>query len=265
MVINTLDGLVAGLASGQRKFWNKSGPASATGGTWVSLWKQGGSPGAAVTPPTGTGEVPTNATVGALPFTNPSGANLAYLAQCSMGCASAGTMTLYDRLWHNSGLSGTAITAQTVNSLALTRPDANGNDVECWMECNTALGATARTLTISYTDGANGAGRSGTVAVPASMPAQRMIPMTNQSGDYNVKSVQSCTLSASTGTTGDFGLVLLRRVAEIPIANANSASDRDAFALGMPQLYSGACLALLVLCSTASQGLTLGTYSIAVG
>lgn len=265
MAITTLDALVAGLTSGQRKAWQKAAQGGGASGGYVSAYKTGGTPAGAATPPTGTGEIPTNATAGALPFTNPSGGQLAYLAQFSAACHTTGTVTLYDRLWHNSGLSGTTLTAQTVNSLALTRPDANGNDVECWLECNTATGTTARTLTVSYTDAANGAGRAGTIAIPANMLAGRMIPMTNQSGDYGVKSIQSATLSASTGTAGDFGLVLLRRIADIPMLVSDSGVDRDAFALGLPQIYSGACLAVLAFCSAATQGPWQGLYSIAVG
>jgi hypothetical protein len=265
MAITTLDGLVAGFTSGQRRAWQKAAQTGGGAGGYVSLFKTAGTPSGASTTPTGTGEIPTNATAGALGFTNPSGGNLAYLAQCSIACHTTGTVTIYDRLWHNSGLSGTVITAQTVNSLALTRPDAVGSNVECWLECNTVTGTTARTLTVSYTDAVNGAGRSGTIAIPASMPANRMIPMTNQSGDYGVKSIQSCTLSATTGTAGDFGLVLLRRIVDIPTLVADSGVDRDAFALGLPQIYSGACLAILAFCSAATQGPWHGLYSIAVG
>jgi len=263
MTIATMDQLVGGLANGQRIAWNKSNPGTGTSGVWMSLWKQGGSPGAAATPPSA-GEIPTNSTAGALPFTNP-GSGSAYLAQCAMGMAAVGIITMYDRLWHNSGLSGTVTTSQTINSAALTRPDANGNDVECWLEVNTATGSTSRTASITYTDGVNGTGRTGSLTLPATPSAQRMIPMTNQAGDYNVKSIQSVTLSGTTGTAGDFGFVLLRRIAEVPLLTGSSAVDRDAFGLGLPQIYNNACLALFVMCSTTNQGPFTGMYSIAVG
>jgi hypothetical protein len=38
-----------------------------------------------------------------------------------------------------------------VNSTAITRPDANGDDTELWVEIYTTVGTTARTLTITYT------------------------------------------------------------------------------------------------------------------
>jgi phage tail sheath gpL-like len=67
------------------------------------------------------------------------------------------------------------------------------------------------------------------------------------SGDTGVASVQSVTLSASTGLAGNFGIVIGRRVAVLPASNANgsnfvAATVQDAFTLGMPQLYDHSCL-----------------------
>jgi hypothetical protein len=81
-----------------------------------------------------------------------------------------------------------------------------------------------------------------------------MFPFTLQAGDTGVRTVSQVQLSAATGTAGDFGLVLLRRLAEVPITAVNVLADRDAFALGMPEIFPDACLTLQVLCTTTSTG-----------
>ena len=68
--------------------------------------------------------------------------------------------------------------------------------------------------------------------------------------------------SVSSGTAGDIGITLMRRLAIIPIATANVAQALDAFALGLPEVYDDACLALMVQCSTTSTGVYLGSISL---
>jgi hypothetical protein len=200
--------------------------------------------------------VPTRLTPGAITLVNPGGANKLYLARFSCAGSTIGTVILYDRLWHNSGFVGNVITAQTIATPpTLTRPNANGADVEVWGEVYTAMGATASNFTVTYTNQDGITGRSGSYSMPANaLTVGQMVPFNLQAGDTGVRTVTQVQLSASTGAAGDFGLVLLRRVAEIPITVVNVLADRDAFALGMPELYSDACLALQVMCSTTGTG-----------
>jgi hypothetical protein len=92
-----------------------------------------------------------------------------------------------------------------------------------------------------------------------------MVPFLLASGDSGVRSVQSVQLSISTGTAGNFGLTLLRRIAEIPINVTNMAQVHDAFALGMPRIYDSACLAMMVMCSTTNTGVMQGAVSLVQG
>ena len=45
----------------------------------------------------------------------------------------------------------------------------------------------------------------------------------------------------------------------------NVLADRDAFALGMPELYAEACLALQVLCTATNTGNVLGAVEFIEG
>lgn len=264
MAITTMDGLVSAIAAAQYYDTYEISMTSKAAGSFQSLWKAGGNPGAGGTPSTGSGDVPTNATAGAIPFSNPSGANTLYLARVEVSSSTVETVTLYDRLVETSGLSGIVTTAQTVNSTALTRY-TGGIGVGCWLEFYTATGSTAATATVSYTNQNGTSGQSGTAAIPATTVVGQMIPLTLAAGDYGVKSVQSVTLSISTGTAGNFGITLAYRIASFPLTLANTGVVFDYAGLGLPVIQSNACLAYKVLCSATNTGTILSGLTLAQG
>jgi len=241
MAITTIDGLVDALANAQTKrAYQKHNVTTQGGGFYVSLWMHAGMPGAAATPTPGVGgEVPTDATAGAIPFTNPTGGDFSYLFY-GLYVGAIGLLLIYDRLWQNSGLSVTDTNPQTVNSSALTRPDANGDDVEAWMHIYTNMGAGANAPTITYTNQAGTGSRTGAVAgYAASALAHRNFPITLQSGDTGVRSIQSWTNSA-TFTSGTIGAVLRRLIMLIP--NVWRPGPLDLLACGLPRIPDDACL-----------------------
>lgn len=265
MAVSTLDALTAALTAGETRTFLKSAFTGEGAGTWHSLWQVAGMPGAAATPPTGNGEIPTDATVGAFPFTNAVGAANNYLGYISASSTVAGTLILYDRLWHNSGLSGTVTTAQTFTQPALTR-FTDGKGVELWAEFYSAIGATGATLTATYTDQDGNASNSATYVHPANAETVgQMVPLTLAAGDYGVRSVQQVTWSISTGVAGNFGLVLMKRIATIPLQTLNVAAVGNAFSTGLREIPDDACLAFQVQCSAASMGIISGDLTIAKG
>lgn len=266
-MFSSYDSIIASIASGKGEtpLFSKQS-ITTTANRFYSLWKSAGVPSAASTPPTGAGEAPTRATTGALRFTNPAGSDKKHLLSFGVMGPTAGVLTLIDRLVHTSGLSGTSTSAQTVNTTALTRrTDAIG--VMCALEVYTQLGGTSRTATISYTNSDGVAGRTGTIVIPATALAGEFIgPMTLQAGDVGVQSVQTVTLSGSTGTAGDFGVVLYYELGTVPY-NAATYEERD-FVLqitNMPELKSDSCLALVALATTTSLGLQQGRVGMASG
>lgn len=256
MAITTVDGMVAALAAAPVIPFLKAMPTAKAAGTFQSLWTAPGLPGSGATPATGSGAVPTSATAGALSFTNPTGGLLTYLAHLAYVGGIAGSLILYDRLVHTSGLSGTTTGAQTVNSTAITRPNANGDNVEAFIEWYAATGASAATITVSYTNQAGTAGRSsGAFTIQATPVVGQMQQIPLQAGDTGVQSVQSVTLSVSTGTAGNFGITLLRRIGEIG-SQASSMAIEDYLATGSPQVQDSACIAGMVFVS-ATTAMTL--------
>jgi hypothetical protein len=271
VAITSGDQLLAGLLPPYSLF--KPSATSEGAGLWHSLWKGAGAPAAGANPPlfsAGSGYAPNNTTLGAIPYTNPVSGN-SYLAKCAIAGGTVGTLVIYDRLWACSGFGTVVTTAQAITTPG-TIPSrdrsgaALGEGVELWGEVYTAPGATGATWTVSYTDQDGNTGQNATYAHPANAESVgQMFRFNLAAGDTGVRAVASFTASVSSGTAGDIGITLVRRIAEIPLMLANVAQAFDAFSLGLPRIYDGSCLALMVQCSTTNTGLIQGSLALAQG
>jgi hypothetical protein len=252
-MISSLDNLITALAQNAQKKPYFKVHTIQSAGSFTSLFTTAGQPGAASNPSSGVaGDVPTKATAGAIPFDNPTSDYL-YLARMAGSATVAGTLYLYDRLWHNSGLSVTSTSSQGVNSVALTRPDNLGIDVEAWWQTYATMGSGTPTLTLTYTNQDGVGSRSGTAIIPlTAMTAGRTGQFQLQAGDTGVRSIQSYQASA-TMTSGTFGLVLRRRITSIACAFADVAEAADAFRLGLPEIPTNACLEILYFSSSTGS------------
>lgn len=267
MAVTTMDGLVAALpAFGYPILKAAFSPQAA--GCWTSLWTQAGIPGAGVVSSSGVaGDVPTDATAGAFPFTN---SNNSYLSRFAANSNVSGQLLLYDRLWHNSGLSVTTTGNQTVQAstplVPLTRPDANGASVEAWMDVYTTLGAGSTAKTIVYTDQSGNLTNTGTlVGFVTTAAAQRTFPFSLAAGDTGVRSIQSFD-NVATSTSGTLGLVLRRWIATTQYGVGNTGSSPDLISgLGLPRIYDDACLELLWLATATTSNTVTGNLALAQG
>jgi len=268
VTITTLDGLIAALGNNQQRASFAKNAANGATGTPIGLFCVAGTPGAAANPSSGVaGDVPTKATPGAFIFTNPTAPAKTYISRIAlmMGNVSC-ALHFYDRLWHNSGLSATSTSAQTVNSVALTRPDANGDDVEAWWHVYSAAGSGNPTsVTISYTNQAGTSGRTGTLSnFVASAPTHRTLPFTLQSGDTGVRSIQSYTQNVSLGS-GTIGLVLRRKIVTLIAPVSNNVAMADGFALGLPLVNDDACIELIAHIAANSTLNGVGNFTLIQG
>ncbi len=265
MAATSYDSIIAALGAGygQQIPWLKQ-TITTTSSRWYSHWKSSGSPLAGATPATTPGTVYNSSSTGAMPVTDPSGANKLYGLTFAAGGTIAGVAMIYDRLVAMSGLDGTNTGAQTVNTSALTRY-TSGVGVRAALEVYTAIGATPVTATISYTNQAGVAGRtSGAIAIPANAVAQTIIfPFPLQAGDTGVQSVQTVTLSGSTGTAGNFGITLYYdfNVKISWIANQFNEKDLVLQTCNLPNVQAGACLALASLATGANSGDIIGGFN----
>ena len=133
--------------------------------------------------------------------------------------------------------------------------------VEMWLEVYTAPGATGATWTITYENQASQASRQATYAHPANAESVgQMMPVALQAGDTGIKSPTSFQCTVSSGTAGDIGVTLLRRLGTIPITTGGL--NFDAFQLALPRVLDDACLAFMVCCSTTSTGIIIGSAAV---
>jgi len=215
-----------------------------------SYWTIPGLPGAAANPTTVT--APTRATLGAIAFTNPTGGRQKWLVRVALGAMINSAMgTIYDRLLHIGGLSGTVTTAQTVGG-ALTRY-TNGVGNLAYFEIYTDIGSSSVTATLSYTNDLNNAATA-TIRVGGTDIQNRshIAPFPLNAGEKGVKAVTSVTLSSSTGTAGDFGITVGHPLMTLTYGFQGFSEERGSAATstinslgGDVEILSDACLAML--------------------
>jgi len=235
-------------------------------GRMASLWRYDGMPGGGAIPTTGA--IPTRTTQGALPYTAAGGGREKFALTVGLQSSVAGVFTLYDRLFHIGGLSGTVTTAQTVQGStptpALTRNTGGVGNV-VFVEIYTLIGNTAQTITMNYTNQAGTTGRISTaVAIGGSnnREATRVIMLPLQGSDTGVRAVESVTLSGSTATAGEFGVIIARPFPPLAVATAGMAAIRDwTTGLPMPPDVNDMCLSLLFFPASAAAPDIYGGFS----
>ncbi len=271
MTITTRDQLIDALANNSSRIViDKASLANAAAGQFFSLWTATGVPGAGTAP--GAAAVPTNATTGAMGFTNQTAPATSYIAWLATQASNnASNLEIHDRLAHMGGLSGTVTTAQGALSLVTTDPgaarrgDANYSDVQWWLEIYTALGATGvnATVNVTYDDGSTG--NLAAIALGATPRQGRLYPLVSAVAGRFIRAVNSVTLSATTGTAGNFGITATRPRTSVAMPLANKTETYDWAQLGLPNVPNDSCLMLLMNCSTTTTGTIRGQGKIAHG
>ncbi len=264
----TLDKLANGTPGRNHDIY-KAQATSEGAGTWHSLWKVAGYPGAGANPPVytaGSGYIPTRATTGALGQANATSGNHKHLSAFSITGTTAGTLIIYDRLWACSGFTTNAVTTLSVTTpgnLTAGRDPENGFEVEPWLEVYTAPGATGATWTLTGVDSTGTSGRTWTYTHPANAEtAGQMMPMIPGTAVGGCRQVTSLGFSVASGTAGDVGITLMRRLGSVPMSQINVETVKDFAGTGLPRVYDDMCIAMMVQCTTTNTGVILGQISI---
>src|SRR5574343_187794 len=271
MTITTRDKLIDALGnSASRIVIDKASLTNAAAGQFFSLWTATGVPGAGSAP--STAAVPTSATTGAFGFANQTAPATSYIAWLATQAGNSATnLEIHDRLAHMGGLSGTVITSQGALSLSTTSPgadrlgDANYSDVQWWLEIYTALGATGVNATVAVTYNDDSTGNLAVIALGATPRQGRLYPLVSAVAGNVIKALTGVTLSATTGTAGNFGITATRPRTSVSMPLANKMETFDWAQLGLPAIPNDACLFPLMLCSTSSTGTVRGQGKIAHG
>jgi hypothetical protein len=218
-------------------------------GRRASMWRYDGMPAAGDIPTSA--EVPTRSTTGAIPFTAPGGDRQKWLLSAGITPLSAGLYLLYDRLFHVGGFTSAVSGDHTIQgdppSPALTR-NTGGTGNFAFYEIHTILGTTGRNLTMTYTNQNGTSGKTATINIGATgfreVTRAQQIPLA--AGDTGIRAIEKINLDASTGSAGNFSIVIGRPIAWIPVGGAGSPGWRDwtTGLPGIPEINSNACLAL---------------------
>ncbi len=269
MAITTRDQLINALANNSSRIvLDKASLANQVAGRMCSMWRATGQPAQGGIPTAAA--VCTNATTGAVQFTQQTAPSTSYIAQITaLASNSAMSWEIHDRLAHMGGLLLNVTTSQAVDldldliGVSADRiGDPNFGDVQTWLEVYTDGGATASNATINVTFDDNTDANVSVQAVGGTIRAGHCLSVdalrtTAQQGK-NIKRINTVILSASTGTAGNFGFTFTRPRAYIPTPLANLSQPYDWAALGLPEVPNGACLQFMVIPSTTSSGTLRG-------
>lgn len=275
MTITTRDQLIDAMGNNTSRFVvDKASLANAAAGQYFSLWTSAGVPGAGSAPGT-TAIVPTSATTGTINFTNQTAPATSYLGWMWMAFSNAtSSVELHDRIATVSGASGTITTAQTTGcaiDLTTTDPGADRrgasdySDVMWWLEIYTALGATGVNATVNVTYNDASTGNLAAIALGATPRQGRCYPLVSASAGKFIRGVNSVTLSATTGTAGNFGITATRQRSTIQAPVANFPAVADWAQIGLPEIPNNSALFPMMLCSTTSTGTVRGQGKIVHG
>lgn len=271
MTLDTRDAIIAALGGNSDRFLiDKASLANTAAGQIFSLWQSAGLPAPGTTPTTAA--LVTKALTGGISFANQTAPATSYIdwMWAAFGNANA-SIEIHDRLAHMGGLSGTVITAQGAVSLVTLDPGAarlgasDYSDVQWWLEIYTALGATGVNATVAVTYNDASTGNLTAVALGATPRAGRLYPLLPVSAGKFIRSVNSVTLSATTGTAGNFGITATRPRTVIASLVANLPTVADWADLGHVEVPNDAHLFPLMLCSTTTTGAVRGQGKITHG
>lgn len=270
MAITTRDQLIDALANNaSRIVLDKANLANQTAGRFCALWRatgipaQGGIPAAAA--------LCTNATLGTVQFAQQTAPATSYIGKIDfIGGNNAQTVEVHDRLAHMGGLVLNVTTAQTVTGMDLLTlapsadriGDPTYGDVQWWLEVYADGGATASNATINVTFDDGSTGNLNTLAVGGTIRIGNRFSLdalrTTAQQARNIRGVNSVTLSASTGTAGNFGFTATRPRMSSPMYVANMVKENNWSDTGLPEVPNGACLEFMILPSTTSSGTLRG-------
>jgi hypothetical protein len=172
------------------------------------------------------------------------------------------TVVAIDLLNVSGGLSGTITTEQTTNlpTAPLTR-HTGGTGVMIGLVIYATLGTTATTISVRYTNQAGTANRTSTVTSfggTGFREAARLIMIPLAAGDTGVRSVEGVTLTATTGTAGNFGVCLFKPLLTFSLDSTTGTMPIDAVSSGgmigsMAEFDDDACLTFMVFTPVAQS------------
>ena len=260
--ITTRDSIFAAIGAGKKQTFN----LAKTGVTGVanianSLWDVGANPQSGGTSAAAAGSSPTNATTGAIPFTNPGGSDSMYFLGCTVvPTVGLNLLLLYDRYFQaNHNLT---TDPQSVTGVPTLHQDSTAQNTFMTVFVTTALGAGTPTYTVTYMDQDGNTAETAAAQTIVGSAIARRFPFAATVGngwflplnanDYGVRKVTNLDLSAT--STGNVDIVLGKPIAWIPapIANLPYRMDGTLSPYDLETVPASSCLAFMEINKGAS-------------
>ena len=239
---------------------------------WSSFLRTNGNPTAASYSNIPGGGRMTSATTGAVPIpVTIGGSDHLYLTNAVANHVTGTNVHMYvDVLVSAGNILATSATSQNISTTSLSRW-TSGEGLAMTLEVTAALGATAANITISYTDQAgNTANSTGAIALTTGAATGRLVPVQDgpmirlATGDYGVRTIEGCILSASMTGSGVMAALIYKPLVVCPTMTLNLWNERSTPAQlsGIKQLTSAVggelpFVGSFVLASTTSTGIIL--------
>lgn len=223
---------------------------------FMTTWGQDGTRGGGANPTSAIN--PDNTTAGALKQADAGGSNQLWLVSLTVTGGVANGFILYDRLFQCGGLSAAITTSQTIGGAVTRYTGAESVGNQMWIEIHTSIGSSLRTLTVDYTNQDGNAAVTTTILGSGGyLEAKAILPVPFASGDTGARAITSIQLDATTGTAGDFAMLIARPLAFIPAASTGAHDSTD-FMDQLVPVKNGACLALANYATDAGYNDVLG-------
>jgi predicted secreted protein len=135
---------------------------------------------------------------------------------------------------------------------------SNFSEVVWFLEFYLQTGATVTTPTaaVTFNDGTTGIvniNALGSITLPANTAAGRLYQLVPTNGKW-IRSVQTVTLSVSTGTAGNFGVTAFRKFTSVTNLISNRMEQRRVLPIEGFRIEDEACLMTIIRPSTTSSG-----------
>lgn len=250
MAITSMDTLIA--AAKRRVTYQKTASRTAVANIPFSVFDLAGNPGAGTlnVGNTANGIVPTGALAGYPALTAAASLYLhRILARSSVAC----WLELYDCLFSAGAYAFNAdVTLASQPSFAARVPSGDYSGLELWLEAVTAHTG-SQTIRIDYLDQGGAAGDTGAIATGVAPIIGRMFQVPLAAGDSGIQ--QLVRVRSSVSTVGTFNVHIMRHLWGGRINAANQGLVDSMLNVGLPLIYGGSALRLVVTADSTATGL----------
>ena len=243
--------------------WMKTGTRTLVAAMPYTVFDIAGQPGAGALAigETAAGLVPTSATAGYPAITAFGGSALGYVSRVEFGSSIPCRLYLYDRLFAAGAYAfGADVTLASQPLYSARLPNTDYNGLQLWIEAVTAFTGNL-SVQINYLDQGGVAGDTGVIDTGLALPVGRCFQIPLAAGDSGIQKITR--VRGTVASAGTFNVMVLRPLWAGRVRVANDGDIHDFLKTGLPQIYAGSALYVLIAADSTAVGLPLMTIQVA--